>query len=74
VGREAVKLTGTEYVGIVKTCPLRMTTNQNRVDLPTDFFSDFVCSIIYNKGYRLGSHSKLKKLKDGCRVEVTCFS
>jgi hypothetical protein len=71
VGREAVKLTGMEYVGIVKTCPLRMATNRNRKDLPVDFFCDHICSVVYREGYRLlGLHPKFEKLEDGCRVEA----
>jgi hypothetical protein len=71
VGRHATKLTDKEYVGIVKTCPLRMTTNQNRKDLPVDFFCDHICSVVYREGYKLlGLHSKFEKLRDGCRVEA----
>lgn len=75
IGREALNLSSKEYVGIVESCPLRVATNQNRMELPSDFFCDYICSVIYREGYRLlGLHSKLEKLKDGCRVEVTWFS
>jgi len=49
----------------------RMTTKHSRMDLPTDFFCDYICSIIYKEGRRLfGFHSKIEKLKDGWRVEA----
>jgi hypothetical protein len=71
VGRDPVKLTDKEYVGIVKTCPLRIATNQSRKDLQVDFFCDHICSVVYREGYKvLGLHPKFEKLKDGCRVEA----
>jgi hypothetical protein len=51
----------------------RMTTKHSRMDLPSDFFRDHICSIIYREERGLfGFHSKFEKLKDGCRVEAHC--
>jgi len=71
VGREVKKLNDKGYIGIVKTCPIRLLTNQHRMELPIDYFCDYICSIIYPKGYGLlGLDSRIEKTKEGCLLEI----
>ena len=66
------RLDGKGYVGVVKSCPLKLIANRHRMELPIDYFCDYICSIIYPEGYRLlGLNSCIEKVKDGCRLEIT---
>jgi len=72
IGREVERLDGKGYVGVVKSCPLKLIANRHRMELPIDYFCDYICSIIYPEGYRLlGLDSCIEKVKDGCRLEIT---
>jgi hypothetical protein len=72
IGRDVERLDSKGYVGVVKSCPLKLITNRQRVELPIDYFCDYVCSIIYPEGYRLlGLNSRIGKVGEGCRLEIT---
>jgi len=72
VGRDVERLDSKRYVGVVKSCPLKLITNKHRMELPIDYFCDCICSIIYPEGYRLlGLDGRIEKVKEGCRVEIT---
>ena len=73
VGREVEKLDAKGYIGVVKKCPIRLMSNRNREDLPTDYFCDHICSIIYPHGYKLlGFKSSIEKVNEGCRLIIQC--
>jgi hypothetical protein len=75
VGREVEKLDSEEYIGAVTKCPIKLTSNRHREDLPTDYFCDHICSIIYPYGYKLlGFKSSIEKVnaREGCRLTVQC--
>lgn len=72
IGRDVERLDRKGYVGVVKSCPLKLITNQHRLKLPIDYFCDYICSVIYPEGYRLlGLDSCIQKVRDGCRLEIT---
>jgi hypothetical protein len=73
VGREVEKLDAKGYIGVVKKCPIRLISNRNREDLPTDYFCDHICSIIYPYAYKLlRFKSSIEKLEEGCRLAIQC--
>ena len=73
IGREVEKLDVEGYIGVVKKCPIRLMSNRNREDLPTDYFCDHICSIIYPHGYKLlGFKSSIEKVNEGCRLIIQC--
>ncbi len=73
VGRKAEKLDAKGYIGVVKKCPVRLMSNRNREDLPTDYFCDHICSIIYPHAYKLlGFKSSIEKTNEGCRLVIQC--
>jgi hypothetical protein len=73
VGREIEKLDAEGYVGIVGKCPIRLMSNQNRENLPADYFCDYICSIIYPYTYELlGFDSNIKRENEGCRLVINC--
>jgi len=73
VGREVEKLGSEGYIGVVTRCPIKLTSNRHREDLPTDYFCDRICSIIYPDGYKLlGFKSSIEKVNEGCRLIVQC--
>jgi hypothetical protein len=72
IGRDVERLDSKGYVGVVKSCPLKLLTNKHHMKLPIDYFCDYICSIIYTEGYRLlGLDSRIEKVKEGCRLEIT---
>ncbi len=72
LGREVEILNTKKYVGLVESCPLKLTLNQQRADLPIDYFCDNCCSVAYTQRYALlGLESRMEKIKDGCRLEIT---
>ena len=73
VGREVEKLNSKGYVGVVKECVIRLMSNQNRENLPTDYFCDHICSIIYPDTYKLlGFTSTIERVNEGCRLTIQC--
>ena len=73
VGREVEKLDVEGYIGVVRKCPIRLMSNRHREDLPTDYFCDHICSIIYPYAYKLlGVKSGIEKLNEGCRLVIQC--
>jgi hypothetical protein len=73
VGRRVEKLDVEGYVGVVEKCPIRLMSNQHREDLPSDYFCDHICSIIYPHAYKLlGFRSSVEKLNEGCRLVIQC--
>ncbi|MGD0495036.1 MAG: hypothetical protein ABSB28_03230 [Candidatus Bathyarchaeia archaeon] len=73
VGRKVEKLDVEGYVGIVEKCPIRLMSNQHREGLPSDYFCDHICSIIYPHAYKLlGFRSSIEKLNEGCRLVIQC--
>jgi len=73
VGRKVEKLDVEGYVGVVEKCPIRLMSNQHREDLPSDYFCDHICSIIYPHAYKLlGFRSSIEKLNEGCRLVIQC--
>ncbi len=73
VGREIEKLDAEGYVGIVGRCPIRLMSNQNRENLPANYFCDCICSIIYPYAYKLlGFKSSIEKVNEGCRLSIKC--
>jgi hypothetical protein len=73
VGRKAEKLDVDGYVGVVEKCPIRLMSNENREDLPSDYFCDRICSIVYPYAYKLlGFKISLEKLGEGCRLVIRC--
>jgi hypothetical protein len=71
VGREVEKLDSEKYIGVAMKCPIRLTSNRHREGLPTDYFCDHICAIIYPYGYELlGFKSSLEKLGEGCRLII----
>jgi hypothetical protein len=73
VGRKTEKLDVDGYVGVVEKCPIRLMSNKHREDLPSDYFCDHICSIIYPHAYKLlGFKSSIEKLDEGCRLVIQC--
>jgi hypothetical protein len=73
VGRKVEKLDVEGYVGVVEKCPIKLMSNQHRGDLPSDYFCDHICSIIYPHAYKLlGFRSSIERLNDGCRLVIQC--
>jgi hypothetical protein len=73
VGRKVEKLDLEGYVGVVEKCPIRLMSNQHHDDLPSDYFCDHICSIIYPHAYKLlGFRSSIEKLGAGCRLVIQC--
>jgi hypothetical protein len=73
VGRRVEKLDVDGYVGVVQKCPIRLMSNRHREDLPSDYFCDHICSIIYPHAYKLLElRSRIEKLNDGCRLVIQC--
>jgi hypothetical protein len=73
VGREIERLDHDGYIGVVGKCPIRLTSNRHREDLPTDYFCDHICSIIYPYAYKLlGFESSIEKTNEGCRLIIQC--
>jgi hypothetical protein len=73
VGRKVEKLDVEGYVDVVEKCPIRLMSNQHREDLPSDYFCDRICSIIYPHAYKLlGFRSSIEKLNEGCRLVLQC--
>lgn len=73
VGREVEKLDVEGYIGVVRKCPIRLMSNRHREDLPTDYFCDHICSIIYPYAYKLlGFESSIEKVNEGCRLVIKC--
>lgn len=73
VGRKVEKLDVEGYVGVVEKWPIRLMSNQHREDLPSDYFCDHICSIIYPHAYKLlGFRSSIEKLNEGCRLVIQC--
>jgi len=71
VGREVEKLDSDGYIGVVRKCQIRSASNRKREALPTDYFCDHICSVIYPHGYKLlGFNSIIKKSNDGCRLVI----
>ena len=71
VGREVETLDEKTYVGVAPSCPLKRATNQHGMELPVDYFCDYVCSVMYPLGYRLlGLDGRIEKVMDGCRLEI----
>jgi hypothetical protein len=71
VERKAEKLDVDGYVGVVKKCPIRLTSNKHREDLPIDYFCDHICSIMYPYAYRLlGFEGSIEKLDQGCQLVI----
>jgi hypothetical protein len=71
VGRETEKLDSDGYIGVVRECQIRLASNRSRKDLPSDYFCDHICSIIYPHGYKLlGFKSSIEKTNEGCRLVI----
>jgi hypothetical protein len=71
VGRKPEKLDAKGYIGVVEKCPIRLMSNRHREDLPSDYFCDNICSIIYPYGYELlGIKGSIEKTDEGCRLVI----
>lgn len=71
VDREPKSADAKGYVGVVDVCPLRKATNDNRSELPVDYFCDHICATIYPEGYKLlGLKGSITKSEKGCTVSI----